>query len=236
MVNYSLPRPTSTQYIYIAPISIFFYMIVLAASVAGQKLISVFGVIISAGTLIFPISYMVIACMTEVYGLKKTRQVIFTCGFCNLFVGGYLFLVVKIPPAHFWMNQNTFSQTTIMTSSILLASTAAFIASEYVNAKAIAKLKILLQGKWLPIRAATSTGIAAVVDSTLMLPIIFYNSRSVGLKIYFSLIAVKILYEIMLLPFLWVAVEFLKQKEEIHEHNNKDPFTSVSYPLEDLEN
>jgi queuosine precursor transporter len=217
---------------YLISVCMIFYMLLLSASIAGQKLLSVFGVVFSAGSLIFPITYMTIACITEVYGLKRARQVIITGAFCNLFVSGYLFVVIKVPHASFWVNQAAFEKINLTTSSILLMSTVAYLASEYVNAKIIAKLKILLQGKWLLGRAITSTAIAAIVDSTLMLPIIFFNSPNVILKIFFTLITLKILYEIALLPFYWLTVEFLKKEESTTQDVEPEPYSSVSFMAE----
>ena len=181
-------------------ISTVFYMILLSSSVAGQKLISVFGLTISAGSIIFPMTYMFIACITEVYGLKQARIVIFTGAICNIFVALYLYFVIAIPHAPFWQNQLTFAKTTTITAKILLNSTLAYIVSEYANAKIISKLKILLKGRWLLARAISSTSIAAIIDSTFMLPIIILNSPEKIFQIYLSLIFFKISYEICLLP------------------------------------
>lgn len=215
---------------YIAQIAMCFYTIIIAASIAGQKIISIMEFVISAGTLIFPISYMLISCITELYGLKKAKQIIFTGALCNIFISLYLYLVIKIPQVSFWENQEPFSKINYTTSKILLTSTFAYLASEYINAFVISKLKFLLKGRWLLGRAITSTSIATIADSIFMLPIIFHNTPNAVLKIFISLIFFKITYEILLLPVLWIIVELLKKKEFI---NNTDliPFSSVSHQL-----
>ena len=220
---------------YIAPLAMFFYMALLSSSVAGQKLVNISGLIISSGTIIFPATYMIIACITEVYGLKRTKVIIFTGAACNLFVSLYFYSVVRTPytiPAYI-EQVDRFNIVTTITANILLTSTFAYIVSEYVNAKIIAKLKILLNGRWFLIRAITSIVIATILDSVLMLPIILYNSPHVIMRVFFSLISIKIAYEILLLPVLWVLVEFLKKKEGFYGNEVQIPFSSVSYMLKE---
>lgn len=224
-------RCLPTQSNYTPQISMFFYMILLGSCVAGQKLISFFGLIISAGSLIFPISYMLVACITEVYGFRKSRKIIFMGAACNLIISAYLFLIIKIPHAPFWHNAESFSRTTFITATILLNSTVAYLVSEYMNAKVISKLKTLLNGRILLFRAIASTSTAAIIDSTFMLPIILKNSPEKVGTVFVSLILFKISYEIALLPSLWVLVDFLKRKESVQANKQIIPFSSVSYPF-----
>jgi len=210
-------------------LSIVFYMILLTSSVAGQKLISIYGIVISAGNMIFQISYMLVVCITELYGLKQARKIIITGALCNLFVSCYLYLVVKIPGASFWLNQDIFSQVTLVTSNILFTSTVAYVISEIANAKIISKLKVFLNSRWFLIRAIFSTSIASILDTTFMLPVIISHSSSKVASIYSSLILIKIVYSIALIPVLWILVEFLRKKESLFANDDHLPFSSVSY-------
>lgn len=169
---------------YLPSISIVFYMILLTSSVAGQKLISINGIVISAGNIIFQISYMLIVCITELYGINQARKIIITGALCNLFVSYYLCLVVKIPGASFWLNQDSFSQVTLITSNILFSSTIAYVISEIANANIISKLKIFFKSKWFFIRAICSTSIASILDTTFMLPVIILHSPSKVVSVF----------------------------------------------------
>ena len=214
---------------YLPSISIVFYMILLTSSVAGQKLISIYGIVISAGNIIFQISYMLIVCITELYGLKQARKIIITGALCNLFVSYYLYLVVKIPGASFWLNQDIFSQVTLITSNILFTSTIAYVISEIANAKIISKLQVFFKSKWFLVRAVFSTSIASILDTTFMLPVIISHSPSKVVSIYSSLILMKIVYSIALIPILWILVDFLRKKEPLFGNDGFVPFSSVSY-------
>ena len=127
------------------------------------------------------------------------------------------------------MNQDAFSQVTLITSNILFTSTIAYVASEISNAHVLSKLRIFFNNGWFFIRAIVSTSIASIVDTTFMLPVIITHSSSKVAMVFYSLILVKLLYSIMLIPVLWILVEFLKRKENRLEENVFVPFSSVSY-------
>ena len=214
---------------FIAPISMFFYMILLVSSIGGQKLISFFNFTISSGTIIFPITYTIIAIITEIYGFKKAKIVIFSGAVCNLLVSSYLYFIIKLEPSPVWLNQESFEKTNLITSQILLNSTFAYVVSEYSNAKILYKLKVMMRGKLLILRALISTSLASVIDTLFMLPIIINKSPKHIFYILSSLILIKIIYSLILLPFLSKAVNFLRKREGIYANKTLMPFSSVSY-------
>ena len=214
---------------YLPSIAMVFYMILLASSVAGQKLFSVFGLVISAGNVIFQISYMLVICITELYGLDQAKKIIITGAFCNLFVSYYLYLVVKLPGVSFWLNQDSFSKVTLITSSILFTSTIAYVVSEIANATIVSKLQFFLKSKWFFIRALSASSVASILDTTFMLPVIISHSPEKIILVYSSLILVKIIYSFLLIPVLWILVEILKKKEPVFRNDTNVPFSSVSY-------
>lgn len=214
---------------YLPIISIVFYMILLASSVAGQKMISIFGIIISAGNIIFQISYMLIVCITELYGLKQAKRIIITGAVCNLFVAYYLYLTVKIPSASFWLNQSNYSQITLITSSILFTSTVAYVSSEIANATIVSKLKGCFRSKWFVVRAIFSTSIACTIDTIFMLPVIIAHTPDKAVIVCCSLVLIKIIYSLLLIPVIWFLVDFLKKQEPSLPDIRSIPFSSVNY-------
>ena len=138
-------------------------------------------------------------------------------------------MVVQIPAVNFWTNQEKFSQIILVISSILFTSTIAYVASELINAKIISKLKLFFNSKWLFIRIIISTSVASIVDTTFMLPIIITNSPTKVAVIFFSLILMKLIYSLILIPVFWLLVEFLKKKEPVLANDSFVPFSSVNY-------
>ena len=116
----------------------------------------------------------------ELYGLNQAKKIIITGAFCNLFVSYFLYFVVKIPGASFWLNQDSFSKVTLVTASILFTSTIAYVTSEIANATIITKLKVFFQSKWFIVRAIFSTSVASILDTTFMLPVIITHLLSVA--------------------------------------------------------
>lgn len=227
--NYQDVKQEYSSNNYLPSIAIVFYMILLSSSVVGQKLISVFDIVIYAGNIIFSITYMLVVCITELYGLKQAKKIIITGAICNIFASGYFYLMVKIPGATFWVNQDPFSKTILITANILFTSTIAYVVSEIANAKIVARLKIFFNNKLFIIRAIASTSIATIVDTTFMLPVIIKHSPDKIMVIYASLIFIKLLYSLVLIPFLWILVEFLKKNEHFPNNKEKVPFSSVYY-------
>lgn len=218
---------------HLTSLAIIFYMVILSASLAGEKIISLLGFAISAGNLILPLTYMIIACVTEVYGFKQARTIIITGAFCNVFVSIYLYGVIALPSAPFWHNDNMFIESSTIVANILLSSTIAYLASELLNAILLSWLRGLTKGKFLLPRALTSTSLAIIIDTTFMLPVIFSYSPHHVASVYGSIILFKVIYEVILLIPLWGLSQFLKHKEW---GDTLTPFSSVTYIKQKEEN
>ena len=121
--------------------------------------ISLFGVRLSfdAGTLLFPVSYIFGDVLTEVYGYKRSRKVIWT-GFACLGFSAVIFWVVEaLPGAADWQSYagDAAYQAILggMSSfGIVLASMIAYWAGEFSNSVILAEMKVLTGGRWLWMR------------------------------------------------------------------------------------
>src|SRR5438105_10252083 len=129
-----------------------------------------------AGMIFFPISYVFGDVLTEVYGYARARRVIWA-GF-----GGLLFasimasVVVALPPAPFWKNQEAYQIAFGTTWRIALASMFAYFCGEFANSFVLAKMKIMTAGRWLWTRTIGSTIVGEAVDSALFYPLAFYGT------------------------------------------------------------
>jgi len=120
-----------------------------------------------AGVLFFPVSYIFGDVLTEVYGYAQARRVIW-CGFGALaFASIMASLVVALPPAPFWKNQDAYEIAFGSTWRIVLASMIAYFCGEFVNSLVLAKMKIITQGRHLWSRTIGSTIVGEAVDSSL---------------------------------------------------------------------
>ena len=159
-----------------------FVTVLITANIIGPAKISqldlpMIGTItFGAGVLFFPISFIFGDILTEVYGYAASRRVIWT-GFAGLaFASLMAWVIVTLPPAPFWDNQEVYEIAFGSAWRVALAGLIAFAAGEFINSWVMAKMKIWSQGKHLWLRTISSTIAGEGVDSILFYPLAFYNS------------------------------------------------------------
>src|ERR1041384_6906122 len=136
--------------------------------------------IYGAGVLFFPISYFFGDILTEVYGYKRSRRVIWAGFGAMLFASLMAFIVTSLPPAKTMSpeSQNAVNMIFGQTWRILIASLSAFWLGEFANSFVLAKLKVKTEGKWLWTRLIGSTAVGEAVDSLIFYPLAFLGSWS----------------------------------------------------------
>jgi hypothetical protein len=185
-----------------------------------------------AGVLFFPISYIFGDILTEVYGYARARRVIWA-GFAGLaFASLMATVVVALPPAPFWENQQAYEIAFGVAPRIAAASMFAYFCGEFVNSFVLAKMKILTAGKWLWTRTIGSTVVGEAVDSALFYPLAFYNSGIIPNDklpaIMLAQFVLKVLIEALFTPVTYAVVRFLKrvEREDYYDRDtNFTPFT-----------
>ena len=173
--------------------------------------------IYGAGVLFFPISYFFGDILTEVYGYKRSRRVIWA-GFGALAFASVMSYIVTALPAARTMSPEQNSAVNMMfgqTWRIVLASLLAFWAGEFANSFVLAKMKVATNGRWLWTRTIGSTAVGEAVDSSIFYPLAFLgtwsNEQVVAVMIgnYF----LKVLWEAVSTPLTYLVVNFLKRAE-----------------------
>src|SRR5690606_23087 len=105
-----------------------------------------------AGTLTFPIAYIVGDVLTEVYGFRVARRVIWLGFICNAIAVGIFQMAVRLPSVDDPAFQQAFEMVFNATPRILLASMAAYLVGSFINAFVLARLKVITEGRWLWMR------------------------------------------------------------------------------------
>src|SRR5258708_23802605 len=141
---------------FILVVAIFITCLVIS-NIIAVKLISVAGLILPAAIIIFPISYIFGDVLTEVYGYRQARIVIWLGFLFNLLAVVAIWLAQQLPAASFWDGQPAYERIFSTTGRILLASFIAYLVGEFVNSFLLAKIKTATQGKWLWARTIGST-------------------------------------------------------------------------------
>jgi uncharacterized integral membrane protein (TIGR00697 family) len=173
--------------------------------------------IYGAGVLFFPTSYFFGDILTEVYGYKRSRRVIWA-GFAALaFASLMSYIVTSLPPA-MTMSAEQNSAINMMfgqTWRIVLASLLAFWAGEFANSYVLAKLKLMTNGKLLWTRTIGSTAIGEAVDSSIFYPLAFFGtwSNEQVISVMIGNYVLKVLWEAVSTPLTYAVVNFLKRAE-----------------------
>lgn len=217
------------NYKYLGTISVFFVSILLISNVASSKIIDFWWFTFDAGTLLFPLSYIFGDILTEVYGYKKSKHIIWL-GFAMALLMSIVFIIVgHLPPATDWGNQAAYDVILGWTPRIVFASLVAYLCGSFSNSFILSKMKILTKGKMLWTRTIGSTIVGELVDSSIFIIIAFLGvlPNSLLLTLIISNYIFKTVVEIIFTPVTYIVVNFLKKKEseDYYDTNtNFNPF------------
>jgi len=188
--------------------------------------------IYGAGVLFFPISYLFGDILTEVYGYKRSRRVIWA-GFGALIFASIMSYIVTSLPAAPTMSPEQQSAVNMVfgqTWRIVLASLIAFWAGEFANSFVLAKMKVLTSGKWLWSRTIGSTVVGEAVDSSIFYPLAFLGtwSNEQVISVMIGNYFIKVLWEVFATPLTYGIVNFLKRVEHEDYFDRETDFNPFS--------
>ncbi len=180
--------------------------------------------------MIFPISYVFGDILTEVYGYRASRRIIWA-GFISVMAMSIVYYLVQLlPPAPFWPDQKAYESILGMVPRIVLGSIVGYFVGEFSNSYILSKLKIKTNGRHLWVRTISSTIVGEALDTTLFVTIAFgglipwNNLFSIMISGYVA----KVLIEVLLTPVTYAVVKKLKQLEGIDVYDrgvNYNPFS-----------
>ena len=153
-----------------------FITCLITANITAVKLVSIFGLILPAGVIVFPISYIVGDVLTEVYGFHRARRVIWLGFFCNLIAVLAIWIGGIMPAAPFWKAQGAYETIRGYTPRLLTSSFLAYLVGEFANAIVLAKMKVATNGRWLWSRTIGSTLVGQGLDSLVFVFVAFFGT------------------------------------------------------------
>ena len=207
-------------------LGILFNVCLIAANLLETKVIQIGSLTVTAGLLVFPISYIINDCIAEVWGFKKARLIIWSGFAMNFFVVALGLIAVAIPAAPFWEGEEHFDFVFGMAPRIVAASLMAFLVGSFLNAYVMSKMKVASQGRNFSARAIWSTVVGETADSLIFFPVAFggviaWKELLIMMGIQ---IVLKSLYEVMILP---VTIRVVKAIKKIDGSDVYD--TNISY-------
>jgi uncharacterized integral membrane protein (TIGR00697 family) len=169
--------------------------------------------------------------LTEVYGYRQARRVIWLGFLCNFIVVVVLWIGQVLPPAPFWTAQKAYERILGYTPRLLVASFLAYLAGEFANSFVLAKMKIATKGRWLWARTIGSTLIGEGLDSLVFMTLAFsgrMHTRTLLLVILTQWL-VKSFYEAAVTPLTYIVVNFLKRKEGLDSFDYGTKFNPLLF-------
>jgi queuosine precursor transporter len=211
-----MSRSGERGYRYFDLIMALFVAVLLISNVASSKILKLGPFTFDGGTLLFPISYIFGDILTEVYGYRRSRRVIWA-GFASAaLMAGVFALVGALPPAAGWDNQEAYEAILGTTPRIVLGSLVAYFAGEFSNSYTLAKMKILTGGRWLWTRTIGSTLVGEGVDTLLFVTIAF--AGTLPWPLFWSIILSNYVFkcglEAAMTPVTYRITSFLKRTEK----------------------
>jgi uncharacterized integral membrane protein (TIGR00697 family) len=234
------PQNGIRNYRYLDLITALFVTVLVVSNIASSAKIvdwgfSILGVRLAfdAGTLLFPVSYIFGDILTEVYGYKRSRRVIWIGFFC-LGLSAVVFGVVRLLPGEAtwqqYAGQNAYNAILggMSTGGIVLASLLGYWTGEFSNSYTLAKMKILTKGRWLWTRTIGSTLVGELVDTG-----VFILVASLFHVFPWSLFATLVLtnyifkcsVEALMTPITYIVVNGLKHRESEDYYDRGTNFT-----------
>ncbi len=217
------------QYKYLTFIAMFFMTLLLSGTVLGFKIVS-FGPFLAPGsTIIYPYSYFIGALVTEVYGYKVTRQLIWYAVICGYVYALLIAGILELPSPEFWEKKAAYEQIFGDLLRFTTGGSIGMVVSEFLNSYLLSKLKIITRGKYFSIRAFLSTSVGELAHVCIS-AIFIYVGIIPGKKL-FMLIITMLSYRlgygmIVIWPTMLLAM-VLKAKEglDVYDYNtNFTPF------------
>ncbi len=230
------------HYLYLDTITALFCVVLVVSNIASSAKIVDWGVSLGgiplafdAGTILFPVSYIFGDILTEVYGYKRSRKVIWT-GFAALTLSSLVFwLINRMPGESTWQRYaGDAAYAAILggmsSGGIVLASLAGYLSGEFTNSVILAKMKIVTSGRYLWLRTIGSTLFGQLVDTLAFLTVASLFRVfpwSLFTTLFVSNYIFKVSIEVFLTPLTYGVVRWLKrvEQEDFYDRNTDfNPF------------
>ncbi len=185
----------------------------LISNVTAFKVVSFFGITLTAATLVFPVTYILGDVFSEVYGYKKTKQIIISGFLCNTLMVFIFFLAILMPYPDYFEYQKEFELVLGNTPRILVASLTAYLIGGLSNSYVLTFIKEKTNIKPLWFRLSFSTIIGELLDSIFFVTIGFIGKISLNniIIMIISQAGIKIIVEFIMIPIVYKVVSFVKK-------------------------
>lgn len=204
------------DYKHLDTITAFFVAVLLISNIASTKIFQIGFLSVDGGIIVFPLSYIFGDVLTEVYGYKRSRKVIWLGFGSALLMSVVLIIVGMLPESKEWGKQQAFNEILGTAPRIVIASLLAYFSGEFTNSFILAKMKIITKGKHLWARTIGSTIFGQIVDTVVFSLIAFWGALPADLilEIIVANYVIKTGVEIIFTPITYKFINWLKREEQ----------------------
>jgi uncharacterized integral membrane protein (TIGR00697 family) len=224
------PPSSPVSFKYLGAVTAFFAAILVTSNVASSAKIVDLGFSVlsvpmafDGGTLLFPLSYVFGDILTEVYGFRASRRVIWT-GFACLALSALVFLLLRALPGEAgwegYAGQAAYDAILggMGSGGIVIASLAGYLMGEFSNSVVLSRMKVVCKGRFLWLRTIGSTLVGELLD-TLVFVLVASLAGVFGWGAFKSLVLTNYLFkcalEAILTPATYLVVRKLKKAEGV---------------------
>jgi queuosine precursor transporter len=219
------------RYKYLDVLTTAFVVILLVSNLIAQKVCQIGPFAVSGAILLFPVTYIFGDIFTEIYGFAASRRAIWLGFFGTILLYVMGAIIIALPAAPGWHNQEAFAIVFGFIPRILAASLVAFCAGEFANSYTMARLKLLTDGRRLWTRTIGSTIVGQAVDTTLVIFLTFVGVvplRTLGNMIVTGYV-LKVAYEVLATPLTYAVINWLKRAEQADAFDRDESFNPFSF-------
>ena len=198
-----------------------FIALLITSNIIAVKIIEVGGRIVPAAIVLFPLTYIIGDILTEVYGYRFARRVIWL-GFLGNFVAVVGFwLGGLLPAAGFWGNDEAYNTILGATPRLLAASLGGYLVGEFANSIVLSKLKLATNGRWLWMRTIGSTVVGQGLDSVVFISVAFIGTLAFNnvTELIVTQWLIKVFYETVATPLTYLTVSYVKKWDGIDTYD-----------------
>jgi queuosine precursor transporter len=214
------------RYKYLDLLTTAFVVILLVSNLVAQKICMIGPFAVSGAILLFPVTYIFGDVFTEVYGFAASRRAIWLGTFGTALLYAMGIMVIALPGAPGWKNQQAFEVVFGFLPRIQTASLIAFWAGDFANSYTMARMKLLTNGKMLWTRTVGSTVVGQAVDTTLVIVLTYAGKYPVGTlgNMIATGYLLKVGYEVAATPLTYLVVGWLKSAEHADAFDRNEDF------------
>lgn len=219
------------RYKYLDVLTTIFVVILLVSNLVAQKICMIGPLAVSGAVLLFPVTYIFGDVFTEVYGFSASRRAIWLGTFGTALSYGMGILVIALPGAPGWKNQQAFVTVFGFLPRIQTASLIAFWAGDFANSYTMARMKLWTEGRMLWTRTVGSTVVGQAVDTTLVIVLTFGGKYSGATLVNMILTGyvLKVGYEVLATPLTYAVVGWLKRAEHSDAFDRDENFNPFRF-------